>query len=429
MNRATLLQRLTMAKKDSELVKLRFFHLDFDDVLAQAVVELLIHNNQQHTQRKWQKLFLVACKGQGLLLVCETAMPLIAKLEFYGGSDLLRRPALFTSIGTSLEAATSTLQSLSLKRVQLDDASAEALGQGLLHTKTLQELDLRHSYLGEGREPPRIRALCTGLRQNTTLRSLNMGNCELDDEDVLHLAQALQGHACLQEWLLEGNSFGQDGLRAIATLLQDNRLVKLDLCKQGYYGRFMTDLTCLSQALMTNTSLQVLDLSGNYFGDGQFEDLAEMLKCNTTLKQFYLYRRSEPVGRFPHTQRGVFALVSALRLHNHTLDTPMVPPKVDDVDDYDDSLQDLVQELTMLTNFNREGRRLLNRHHSNTNTNTNTNTNGVPLGLWPLVLARINTLNCTYHKSHNDGGDPGIPQLYYILRQGPMANCGFFGGQ
>ncbi len=83
----------------------------------------------------------------------------------------------------------------------------------------------------------------------------------------MQLAQALQGHPCLQEWLLEGDSCEQEGLRAIATLLQDNRLVKLDLCKQGYYGRFMTDLTCLSQALMTNTSLQVLDLSGNYFGD------------------------------------------------------------------------------------------------------------------------------------------------------------------
>jgi hypothetical protein len=428
MNRTTLLQRLTMAKEDSELVKLRFFHLDFDDVLAQAVVELLIHNQQQQQQqqqqRKWQKLFLGACQGPGLLLVCETAMPLIPKLELWGGACRLQHAALFTSIGTSLGMANSKLQSLSLKRVVLDNASAEALGQGLQHTQTLEELDLRHSYLGarhDRHDRPGIRALCTGLRQNTTLLSLNMGNCELDDEDVMHLAQALQGHPCLQEWLLECNSCGQEGLRAIATLLQDNRLVKLDLCKQS---RLLYDLSCLSQALMeTNTSLQVLDLSGNYLGDGPFQILAEMLTINTTLKQLYLYRRLEQVGRYPHTQQGVLALVSALRLHNQTLDTLMIPSKVDD-----DSLQDLFQELTMLTNFNRAGRRLLNHHRPNTDLNPNRNE--IPaLGLWPLVLARINTLNWTYRNPHNDGGDPRIPLLHYILRQGPMVDGGFFGGR
>jgi hypothetical protein len=422
MDRLTLLQRLNNAKEDSELVKLRFFHLDLDDVLAQAVVDLLLHNinsnNPRQQKRQWQKMFLGACQGRGLVLVCQTALAVIPKLEFWGGSSRVRHGELFTSIGTTLATTTSRLQSLSLKRVRLEDTSAQALGQGLQHTRTLQELDLRHSCMGVGwHDRPGIRALCTGLRQNTTLRRLNMGNGELDDDDILHLAQALQGrHPCLQEWLLECNKCGVFGLRAVAALLQDNRLVKLDLSRQG----LLSDLTCLSQVLMgTNTSLQVLDLSGNSFEDRHYLVLAEMLTVNTTLKQLLLHRRLEQVGRYPHTQQGVLALVSALRLHNQTLETLAVPSKKDD----DASLQDLVQESMLWTNFNKAGRRLLTR-----NTNRNTNTN-IPLGLWPLVLARINTLNWTHRNPYIDGGDPRTPLLHYILRQGPMEYGAFYGGR
>lgn len=427
MDRPTLLRRLSMAKEDTELTKLRFFHLDFDDVLAQAVVELMIHDTRSTPTRQWQKLFLGACQGRGLLLVCETAVTLIPKLELWGGSSRLRHAALYASIATSLGTARSRLQSLSLKRVWLDGASADALGQGLQLTQTLQELDLRHSCFGDRPDSPAIHAMCTGLRQNTTLRTLNMGNCELDDDDVLHLAQALRGHACLQEWLLECNSCGHAGLRAIATLLQDNRLVKLDLSHQVRHAHeWGPDLCGLLQALMQpNTSIQILDLSGNSLEDRHFQVLAEMLTINTTLKHLYLYRRLEQVRQYPHTQQGVVALISALRLHNQTLETLAIPSKDDD------SLQDLVRELLVLTNFNKAGRRLLNYHQPNTNTNTNTetNTNNIPLGLWPLVLARINTLNWTYRNPYSDGGDPGTPLLHYILRQGPMENGAFYGGR
>ncbi|KAL9965559.1 hypothetical protein ACROYT_G029373 [Oculina patagonica] len=108
----------------------------------------------------------------------------------------------------------------------------------------------------------------------------------LDEHGATALAEALQRNTSLTVLDLSGNNIGDHGATALAEALQRNTsltVLYLLMNKIGDHGA-----TGLAEALQRNTSLTVLDLSGNNIGDHGAAGLAEALQTNISLTELGL---------------------------------------------------------------------------------------------------------------------------------------------
>eukprot|EP01012_Entosiphon_sulcatum_P022744 TRINITY_DN27735_c0_g1_i1.p1 TRINITY_DN27735_c0_g1~~TRINITY_DN27735_c0_g1_i1.p1 ORF type:complete len:1123 (+),score=337.23 TRINITY_DN27735_c0_g1_i1:119-3487(+) len=164
------------------------------------------------------------------------------------------------------------------------------------------------------------------LLSNTTIRKMNLANNGITAIGVKDLAEALMENTAL-EWLnLEGNRSGDDGARAmVAMLLKNDTLMYLNLQQNrvsakllaevklgievnnnprslkktvaaaaanksdqvinfSMHGTMKQSATMLADALRSNTTTTMLNLTNNLIGDGGARALAEVLRTNRTLK-------------------------------------------------------------------------------------------------------------------------------------------------
>ena len=106
------------------------------------------------------------------------------------------------------------------------------------------------------------RLLSESLSRFSTLREFEFSCCQLSDDDVETLLQALAGHSRLTKIHLCDNEVGARGMAALAALLSkpDSSLADLDLslCKVDNEGALI-----LAAALVGNRRLRKLDISQN----------------------------------------------------------------------------------------------------------------------------------------------------------------------
>jgi hypothetical protein len=209
----------------------------------------------------------------------------------------------------------------------------------------------------------------------------------------LFYALSNNNNSLLKRLTLSCNDLQDTDLCALAQVLRSNSsiITHLDLSSNGIFSCW-PGMADLSAALTVNTSLTTLDLSHNKLGVDTIDKLAEALCHNKSLRTLHL--QGNDAFR---TIAGAKALVA----------TVWESPGLDRVETSrpDPPWSDLYdRELQWSTHLNWGGRRLLKDQDAR-----------VPLGLWPLLLARVNQNHSSHHDRRN------VPSvLFYLLNRGPV---------
>ncbi|XP_068670273.1 nucleotide-binding oligomerization domain-containing protein 2-like isoform X4 [Montipora foliosa] len=176
----------------------------------------------------------------------------------------------------------STVTSLILYGCNIDDASAAALAELLRENSTLTRLQLSDNPIGDvGAD-----ALAKGLKENSTLTELYLSNNAIGDVGADALAKGLKENSTLTSLNLSHNAIGDVGADALAKGLKENStLTRLDL-SYNVIGDVGAD--ALAKGLKENSTLTSLGLSNNAIGDVGADALVKGLKENSTLTRLDL---------------------------------------------------------------------------------------------------------------------------------------------
>ena len=145
----------------------------------------------------------------------------------------------------------STLKVLNISDIQITKEASEALATAILHNKGLEELHLSNSNLGEG-----ALQVVNALQQITSLKVLDLDNCNLPKEICGELTHAIDCNKSLEQLLLPNNN----------------------LC---------SSTVLILQALSRNSTLRVINLQGNQLTAEAGKHLASIVLHNIRLEKLY----------------------------------------------------------------------------------------------------------------------------------------------
>jgi hypothetical protein len=259
-----------------------------------------------------------------------------------------------------------------------------------------------------------IRELADGLHQSfSSLEVIKLAHCGLSDEHLKLIVQGLPQSVKTVD--LSGNYCRSDGAAALAGILlqTDRALTTLNLTNQhpGECGGNL-DLSLLGLAIVSNTSLQQLDLSFNMLSIYDIQSLVASLAKNTTLHSINLMsnmlddRAMRLIGKYLPRIRGLSSLnIAANRFGESGADSLLNGLRTNLY------LCDLAmprgfmasEQIDYYLSINNGGRRLL--HESSVAT-------PYPLALWQLVFDRVNRL---YQKEK----ETRATVIFHLL-QGPV---------
>jgi Leucine-rich repeat (LRR) protein len=302
-----------------------------------------------------------------------------------------------------------SIKSLDLSHNGLDDIeSANLLRELIRRNKTITSLCFAGSPFGSNSAAARI--ILEGVRSNTALQQLDLGECDQGDHGILILANALAiRNTSILELDLHCNEITSVGVRALvndnvevvktltklrlssnpircegATILADalgrNAMPSLKQLQLDSCGIRDDGFVALVSALEQNTSLQILNLAGNSFGEQGFMALAESLPSIKGLQQIGFTLNVGLLTTLP------------LMLEGFRKNTSLV--KVDINAGW--GRWDFIQEIKVL------GHR--NRFNSLLKTSDLPDTSPHQLGIWSLALAKVAT-------------EPDV--LFHVLRNKP----------
>ena len=167
--------------------------------------------------------------------------------------------------------------------------------------------------------------IATTLRKCTNLVQLYLSCCNIPDQQLLPIVEAVRGQPSLEILNLYGNGIGKAGLRALASLLSDpiSNLQSLNLERNGIDN---DGATILANGLANNTQLRELWLSNNQFDNPIYQGVQEVfskLLCNkSSINSIHASNHAleklavHPTRRFP--QRSRADLCFLLRLNKGT---------------------------------------------------------------------------------------------------------------
>jgi hypothetical protein len=190
----------------------------------------------------------------------------------------------------------------------------ESVGTSILtselpNNRSLEKLDLRCSFVNDEASET-FRALCESLHGNTTLRHLNVGDNGVRLDGVCVAALKLDTMS-LESLDLNNNAVTRCGITALAQSLQGpctlKELVLLN-CELDDEG-----LLKLGEALTTNTSLELLDMGLNDFTDKGACQFFELLPKMKGVKKVYGVIREKIEGLPPTTEAVGTTLLDGLR--------------------------------------------------------------------------------------------------------------------
>ncbi|XP_078528559.1 NACHT, LRR and PYD domains-containing protein 12-like isoform X2 [Lissotriton helveticus] len=190
-----------------------------------------------------------------------------------------------TLISEALKRPDTRLQKINLDCCGITGASCAALAAALCSGRSLLDLGLRLSTLGDAGAT----LLCDALKHpDTRLQKINLNSCEITGASCAALAAALRPNRSLLELDLGCNPLGDAGATLLWEALKHplTRLQKINL-----RGCEITGATCaaLVAALCSGRSLLELDLGWNNLGDAGASLLCDALKHpNTRLQKICL---------------------------------------------------------------------------------------------------------------------------------------------
>ena len=161
---------------------------------------------------------------------------------------------------TAVAGGLATLDTVYLGCNRIDHAGIHTLA-GAIATSSVRALWLKRNPIGSAgaRE---IAALVAG---GSTLRVLDLFNCELDDDGVATIAEALAAPTCrIEHVYLGGNGAGWRAAHAIAELLTTTRTLRTLSVSASRLGD--DGAIAIASGLARNTSLDELGLASNAIG-------------------------------------------------------------------------------------------------------------------------------------------------------------------
>jgi hypothetical protein len=298
------LQELGRTNQDSDRVLLTCVK-GIDEEMASAIVAFI-------QRRSWKRITLSYCIGPYTHLVISHAMSRSESFHFEGSNFLYHDEGLLHHVGTQL--GTSELKQLAIINVHWTTENLTALGMGLSSNTTLEVLELIRNprYVHEEGIALPLHPLGQGLRHATSLRVLNVKCCWLDDTQLVDLIRGLRDNPSLRELNLFGNECRSQGILQLAALLQSphSQLQTINLSQQfneprprdprhPFFNLLLgdtrdeseytgLDIAPLSALLRTNQTLQRLDLSNNNLTDSDMAAFAHSLRDNTSMQQLSL---------------------------------------------------------------------------------------------------------------------------------------------
>ncbi|CAI9609554.1 unnamed protein product [Staurois parvus] len=165
--------------------------------------------------------------------------------------------------------ALGAIKSLSLWKSQLTDSSCIHLASGIRNNQTLRTLNLSENNL----EGPHFSDLMAALT-TSRIEKLLLGNNHLTDSSCPHLASLIRNNQTLRKLNLSMNNLEGPHFSDLMAALTTSRIEKLHLWKSH-----LTDSSCphLASGIRNNQTLRTLDLSGNNLEGPHFSDLMAAL--------------------------------------------------------------------------------------------------------------------------------------------------------
>jgi Ran GTPase-activating protein (RanGAP) involved in mRNA processing and transport len=159
-----------------------------------------------------------------------------------------------------------TITQLDLSHNRIGNSGACQIGKFLLHTKILTHLDLGDNnihYQGS-------RYISQGLKLNKSLKVLSLLLNRIDDKGGMKFCQDLKEHnTTLKEINLRGNSLEGLFARALAELILDTNLIKIDIACNFIEKK---DAISIYESLKDNPNIIELDIRNNKIKDAEVEE-------------------------------------------------------------------------------------------------------------------------------------------------------------
>jgi hypothetical protein len=255
-----LLSGVTGRFHDRTLQKIRFnanvtqvtlLMSDFNNaVLLHQVVDLFTS-----CQRRWTEISMIDCSG-----------PLEEIMDFVDNCKVwkLCGMTMTESLAESLRRRLGAIEELQFKEGSISEDCMRILGDGLSASSSLQRLAFGSGLLREGEEEEGVvEVLANALRQNSSLKILNLFGCNLEDHQIARLVTCLPD--CLEELYMGRNPCRMAGIGALCDRLvwDSSRLVKLDVLyeRTDFNEEGLVGFPLLASALERNRSLQMFNLA------------------------------------------------------------------------------------------------------------------------------------------------------------------------
>jgi Ran GTPase-activating protein (RanGAP) involved in mRNA processing and transport len=305
----------------------------------------------------------------------------------------------------------ATVETLTVSYHSFSEADARELASGLHLAKNLERLCLSGSQ-NVAREMP---ILVVGLQNNSSLESLDVGDCKLHDIVIADLIDGIHLHPKLEELNVSNNFCGRIALERLSRWLRrpDCLLKSVDLKMQRFRLNIVTDL---SESLQHNTSLVNLVLSNTSLINEDVISLVDALVENKTLKNLSISdNRQVSDAALIHLASKLPKLslktLNLRKLENRGSEEVMEALSIGMEQNYE--LQWLkihywrhiqfTRRILFYANANRGGRRALKPE------------NTPPLALWPKILERAQTVS--YFLPINQHVE--VDNVYNLLRNAP----------
>ncbi|XP_073466931.1 NACHT, LRR and PYD domains-containing protein 3-like [Aquarana catesbeiana] len=191
---------------------------------------------------------------------------------------------------------TSRIEKLQLDDNHLTDSSCPHLASGIRNNQTLRTLNLS----GNNLEGPHFRYLMEALT-TSRIEELQLYNNHLTDSSCPHLASGIRNNQTLRTLNLSINNLEGPHFRDLMEALTTSRIEELQLS-----SNHLTDSSCphLASGIRNNQTLRTLDLPGNDLEGPQFRDLVEAL-TTSRIEELQLYDNHLTDSSCPHLASGI----------------------------------------------------------------------------------------------------------------------------
>ncbi|STY29508.1 Gala protein type 1, 3 or 4 [Legionella wadsworthii] len=178
----------------------------------------------------------------------------------------------------------TSLTSLNVMSCGLDLCDPYLLAEAISQHPSLTHLDLSYNGLNPIENP-----LPTLILDNSSIRSLNLSRNGIEDEGIRYISSSIKNNQSLNTLILNGNHITDKGVGHLSEALQQNNtLVHLDITEND-----ITSVRILTEQLQNNITITSIDCDQEKISDGSWPALDELLKRNQQIKGSYLVLLNE----------------------------------------------------------------------------------------------------------------------------------------